>query len=125
SLKQLGSVLNPENKDKFRKLTILDVVEFLHDIVLPKIEIHQLKDSVVLHTVCALEKLKIEDKFTSLAKHFAKEVIVPKNNGCCGMAGDKGFLFPELTTSAINHEAQELKNVVCDGYYASTKTCEM
>jgi D-lactate dehydrogenase len=125
SLKQLGSVLNPENKAKFKNLIFLDAVEFIHDMVLPKIEIHQLKDSVVLHTVCALEKLKIEDKFTRVAKHFAKDVIVPKNNGCCGMAGDRGFLFPELPNSATHDEAQELKNVVCDGYYASTKTCEM
>jgi D-lactate dehydrogenase len=125
SLKQMGSVLNQENKAKYKKLMVLDAVEFLHDMVLPKTTINQQKGTVVLHEVCVLEKLKIEDKFTRVAKHFAKEVIVPKNNGCCGMAGDRGFLFPELTTSATNHEAQELNNVVCDGYYASTKTCEM
>lgn len=125
SLKQLGSDLNPDNKLKFKQLTILDAVEFLHDMVLPKTTINQQKGTVVLHAVCALEKLKIEDKFTRVAKHFAKEVIVPKNNSCCGMAGDRGFLFPELTASATKHEAEELSNVVCDGYYASTKTCEM
>ncbi|WP_100612091.1 FAD-binding and (Fe-S)-binding domain-containing protein [Confluentibacter lentus] len=125
SLKQMGSTLTAENKDKLKKLRILDTVAFLHDMVLPKSQVKRNKNSIVLHSVCTLEKLKIEDAFTSLAKHFAKEVIVPKNNGCCGMAGDRGFLFPELTTSSTNQEAQELKNVVCDGYYASTKTCEM
>ncbi|WP_100615060.1 FAD-binding and (Fe-S)-binding domain-containing protein [Confluentibacter citreus] len=125
SLKQMGASLTAENKDKLKKLRILDTVAFLHDMVLPKSHVKQYKNSIVLHSVCALEKLKIEDAFTNLAKHFAKEVILPKNNGCCGMAGDRGFLFPELTTSATNHEAQELNNVVCDGYYASTKTCEM
>lgn len=125
SLKQLGPDLNPDNKLKFKQLTIMDTVEFLHDMVLQKTTINQQKGTVVLHAVCALEKLKIEDKFTRVAKHFAKDVIVPKNNGCCGMAGDRGFLFPELTASATKHEAQELHNVACDGYYASTKTCEM
>src|SRR5690606_4988055 len=125
SLKQMGSILTQENKDKFKKLIVLDAVEFLHDMVLPKTTINQQKGTVVLHAVCALEKLKIEDKFTRVATHFAKDVIIPKNNGCCGMAGDRGFLFPELTKSATNHEAQELNNVVCDGHYASTKTCEM
>ena len=41
------------------------------------------------------------------------------------MAGDRGFLFPELTKSATEQEKKELENVICDGYYASTKTCEM
>ncbi|PKQ46937.1 FAD-binding oxidoreductase [Confluentibacter flavum] len=125
SLKQMGSTLTAENKDKLKKLQILDTVAFLHDMVLPKSQVKRYKNSIVLHSVCALEKLKIEDKFIGVAKHFAKEVIVPKNNGCCGMAGDRGFIFPELTKSATNDEAQELNNVVCDGYYASTKTCEM
>jgi D-lactate dehydrogenase len=125
SLKQMGPTLTTENKERLKKLRILDTVAFLHDMVLPKSQVKQFKNSIVLHSVCALEKLKIEDAFTNLAKHFAKEVIVPKNNSCCGMAGDRGFLFPELTTSATNQEAKELNNVVCDGYYASTKTCEM
>jgi len=125
SLKQIGSALNSENKDKLKNLKILDIVAFLHDMVLPKSQVKQYKNSIVLHSVCALEKLKIEDAFTNLAKHFAKDVILPKNNGCCGMAGDRGFMFPELPNSATHDEAQELKHVVCDGYYASTKTCEM
>jgi D-lactate dehydrogenase len=41
------------------------------------------------------------------------------------MAGDRGFLFPELTASATHHEAEEVKRSVYDGYYSSTKTCEM
>ncbi|SFZ93611.1 D-lactate dehydrogenase [Flaviramulus basaltis] len=125
SLKQLSSVLNIVNKEKYQKLKIYDAVEFLHNMVLPQIQIKQRKNNIILHSVCALEKMKIEDKFLKIAKHFAKDVILPKTNGCCGMAGDRGFLFPELTKSAINTEKQEVQNVSCDGYYASTKTCEM
>lgn len=125
SLKQVGSVLSETNIQKFKKLKILDAVEFLHDLVLPKIEIKQQKNKIVLHSVCALEKMNTEDKFLKVAKHFAKDVILPKANGCCGMAGDRGFLFPELTKSATNPEKKEIENIVCDGYYASTKTCEM
>ena len=41
------------------------------------------------------------------------------------MAGDRGFLFPELTASATNAEATEVKQQKYDGYYSSTKTCEI
>ena len=41
------------------------------------------------------------------------------------MAGDRGFLFPELTASATSAEADEVKNATYEGYYSSTKTCEM
>lgn len=125
ALKQISRALSSENKEKYQKLKLMDAVEFLNDMVLPKSQIKQRKNNIVLHSVCALEKLKIEDKFLKVAKHFSKEVVLPKSNGCCGMAGDRGFLFPELTESATNEEKQEVKNENFEGYYASTKTCEM
>jgi D-lactate dehydrogenase len=41
------------------------------------------------------------------------------------MAGDRGFLFPELTASATMPEALEVNQHQYEGYYSSTKTCEM
>ena len=66
-----------------------------------------------------------QDKFIGLAKKLVKQVTVPLHAGCCGMAGDRGFLFPELTQSATAAEAQEVKQISCDGHYSSTSTCEM
>ena len=69
--------------------------------------------------------MKTEAKFVRVAKYFAKEVTVPNYAGCCGMAGDRGFLFPELTSSATKPEATEVHGLTYDGYYSTTKTCEM
>ena len=41
------------------------------------------------------------------------------------MAGDRGFLVPELTSSATCYEAVEVKSRPYEGYYSSTRTCEM
>jgi D-lactate dehydrogenase len=41
------------------------------------------------------------------------------------MAGDRGFLFPELTASATYGEAKEVRQKKYDGYYSTTITCEM
>jgi len=125
TLHHLLPVLNEANKNKFDRLRILDSVDFLHDMVLPLVNATKKKDSIVLHPVCSLEKMKTTGKFLNVARHFANEVTVPKNAGCCGMAGDRGFLFPELTAAATNAEAKEINERSYHGYYSSTKTCEM
>ena len=125
TLHHIRPSLNEANKQKFDQLTILDSVDFLHDKVMPAAIVKQQKNNIVLHSVCALEKMNTANKFISLAKHFAAEVMVPKNTGCCGMAGDRGFLFPELTAAATNPEATEVSGQKFAGYYSSTKTCEM
>jgi len=125
SLKNLRHALSEENQTRYDQLTILDNVDYLHDIVLPRLHITEKLDNIVLHPVCSLQKMHTQDKFVHLAKQFANEVTVPLHAGCCGMAGDRGFLFPELTNSATMPEALEVKQHEYDGYYSSTKTCEM
>jgi len=41
------------------------------------------------------------------------------------MAGDRGFIFPELTASATKPEAMEVQKNNYEGYYSSGKTCEI
>lgn len=125
TLHNLRPILKAENKHKFDLLNILDSVDFLHDQVMPTAILQQKKGNIVLHSVCSLEKMKTGKKLIDLAKHFAENVTVPTYTGCCGMAGDRGFLFPELTAAATYAEAQEVKQQTFDGYYSSTKTCEM
>jgi D-lactate dehydrogenase len=93
--------------------------------VIPAANVKARRQAIVLHPVCSLEKMKTADTFLKVAKHFAHEVTIPRSAGCCGMAGDRGFLFPELTASATHHEASEVKQKEYDGYYSSTRTCEI
>lgn len=125
TLKNMRTILAEQDIVLFDKLTIMDSVEYLHDIVLPGIKIKSKKSSIVLHPVCSLHKMGTESVLKHLASHLADQVIVPVHSGCCGMAGDRGFLFPELTASATNEEASEIKELVSEGYYSTTRTCEM
>lgn len=125
TLHQVRPALTEENKEKFDDLKILDSVDFLHDLVLPRVEVKQKKQDVVLHPVCALEKMGTVHKLVKVANAFAHEVTIPRYAGCCGMAGDRGFLFPELTAAATAPEAGEVRQKNYEGYYSSTKTCEM
>jgi len=118
-------VLTDENKTRFDQLTIIDSVDYLHDHILPLVKIKERRSAIVLHPVCSLEKMHLKKKFVAIASQCAVQADVPLYAGCCGMAGDRGFLFPELTASATAPEAAEVKQKIYDGYYASAKTCEM
>jgi D-lactate dehydrogenase len=119
-------VLSEENRTKFSKLTIIDSVDYLHDYILQRVRVSKQKDSIALHPVCSLQKMAgLPYKFNAIANHFSKEVTQPLFAGCCGMAGDRGFLFPELTRSATFKEAKEVRAKEHDGYYSSSKTCEI
>jgi D-lactate dehydrogenase len=67
----------------------------------------------------------IAPKLVTLAKACSEEVVVPMEAGCCAFAGDRGFLHPELTASATQSEAAELQTKQHDGYFSSSRTCEI
>lgn len=117
--------LTDENKKYFDQINIIDSIDYLYDYVVPVLKDVRKKNKIVLHPVCTLKKMGLENKLFKLADHFADRVDVPLNAGCCGMAGDRGFLFPELTAAATAPEAGEVKASAYTGYYSSAKTCEM
>jgi D-lactate dehydrogenase len=80
---------------------------------------------VILHPNCSARKMNLQAKLTGIASACAKTVTVPFNLDCCGFAGDRGLLFPELTASATSLESAEVNARPYDGYYSSNITCEM
>jgi D-lactate dehydrogenase len=125
TLQHCRPVLDSENQLRFDKLTIIDSIDYLHDYILPAVKIKEKKAGIVLHPVCSLEKMGLKKKLLTIASQCAGQVDVPLYAGCCGMAGDRGFLFPELTASATAPEAAQVKQRDYQGYYSSAKTCEM
>jgi D-lactate dehydrogenase len=125
TLQTCRSLLSDENKQKFDGLNIIDSIDYILDYLLPKATIKRTKDKIVLHPVCSLQKMGLEAKFQKIAMQLAREVKIPLHSGCCGMAGDRGFLFPELTASATLPEAMEVRQHSYDGYYSTSKTCEI
>ena len=117
--------LTPENQVKFDRLKIIDSTAFAYDVLLPKLQVTRKVGSVVLHPVCSLTKMNLLPKLEGVAQACADKVVVPRDAGCCGFAGDRGFTHAELTASATKHEAKEVKSQSFDGYYASSRTCEV
>ena len=117
--------LTAENQQRFDRMRILDAVAFVHDTLLPRLEVKRKVASVVLHPVCSITKLGLASHLEGIARACAERVVIPPSAGCCGFAGDRGFLLPELTASATRHEAAEVKAEACEGHFSSSRTCEV
>jgi len=125
TLRSCADDLSPSDREIWQRLTILDSLEFAHDILLPRLEVHPLSVEVVLHPNCAARKLNLSGIFVAISKASAESTTVPYSLDCCGFAGDRGLLFPELTASATSRESAEVNAHPYDGYYSSNLTCEM
>ena len=61
----------------------------------------------------------------AIAAALADEVVVPIASTCCGFAGDRGLLHPELTAAATADEAAEIAGRDFDAHLCSNRTCEI
>jgi len=61
----------------------------------------------------------------TIAETISDDVVVPVEWGCCGFAGDRGLLHPELTASATAAEAAEIAARDVAEYASTNRTCEL
>lgn len=106
-----------------KRLRLYDQVEFIHDFLLDRLKITRQPVSVAIHTTCSSTKMHLEEKLLTVAARCAEKVIVPKNVGCCGWAGDRGFFYPELNNSALTPLKQEIADATKG--YSNSRTCEI
>ena len=125
TLKTGKNALSPGDQEIWSQLTILDAIEFTYTYLLPRLTINKLNASVILHPNCSARQQELDVQLLQIANVCAAEVTVPTYLGCCGFAGDRGLLFPELTASATELEAHEVLSRPYDGYYSTNLTCEI
>lgn len=102
--------LDPVRATLFAEWEILDAVTYVRREVLPVLDVDPAAklDSLVLHPTCSTEHLGTGADLHAVAEAAAREVEVPASWGCCGFAGDRGMLHPELTAGATEAEAAEI-----------------
>lgn len=123
-LRSSRPVLTAANQARFDRLRILDGVEYAASL-LGRLAVARRQRRVVLHPVCSLVKMNLVPELERIARACADEVVLPVDAGCCGFAGDRGWLVPELTASATAAEAREATAAPADGFYSSSRTCEI
>lgn len=112
------------SKEEFTSnLKIVDPIEFMLDFVLPKLTVKKKKEAVTIFPVCSVKKIGKMDQLLALAQYCAEDVTMIDSN-CCGFAGDRGFLIPELN----EHGLRDIKNQIpsnCTSGYSTSRTCEI
>ena len=105
------------------RLRIYDSVDFLHDKVLPKLTLTPMNEPVALHITCSASQLGQADKLKRLLAACSDNVVIPQGISCCGFAGDKGFVLPELNASALSGLQQQVS--ACSQGVSTSRTCEI
>jgi len=102
-----------------------DLVQFVAESVLPKLQISRKVSSLALHPTCSGVEMGTNKYLNQIAQSISNEVITPLDWSCCGFAGDRGLLHPELTASATEKEALEIKNQDIQYFASTNKPCQI
>jgi D-lactate dehydrogenase len=105
-------------------LKLIDSVTWCRDL-LPHLNVTRKLPRVVLHPTCSMNHLGISSQLTEIAASLAVEAEVPIGDTCCGTAGDRGLLHPELVVSATRDTKAALDAKPADAYISANRTCEM
>ena len=117
-------------KETGREVRMLDFPSFWAREVLPGVtDPPRRRGTAILHPTCTLIKSGGVPDLLAVARAHAERVEVPLFAECCGFAGDRGFLVPELTASATAVEAAEVRRILerepGAGCYSTCRTCEI
>ena len=124
-LGEVASHLTEAERERFEQIEILDSIAWVYDRLLGRLHVTRRVASAAVHPTCSAAQLGLARKLETIAAAFADEVIVPAGASCCGMAGDRGLLHPELPASALRDEAAELAGRPAEVHLCSNRTCEI
>lgn len=131
-LESLGVRLTGAAAERWTRVRVVDAVTFTRERLLDRLEVPEeaLLDRLVVHPTCSAVHLDAVEDLEVVAAAVAREVTVPVEWGCCGTAGDRGMLHPELPAGATEREAAEVAATErvdgrFDAYASCNRTCEM
>jgi D-lactate dehydrogenase len=93
--------------------------------MLPRLSVTAPVSSLALHPTCSSTEMGTAAAMEAIGRAISPDVFLPRAWGCCGFAGDRGLLHPELTASATAPEAGELSFRTFAAYASSNRTCEI
>jgi D-lactate dehydrogenase len=120
----IAPLLDAETKAKYESLTIIDSIAWCRDL-LPKLTVRRKLGRIAVHPSCSITHLELAKTLQQIATHLADDVEVPIGTTCCGTAGDRGLLHPELVVSATREVKAVLDAHPAEAYISANRTCEM
>jgi D-lactate dehydrogenase len=106
-------------------LKLYEPAEFIENFLVPYLDFKPIDEPISVHITCSTRHMNLANTIVALAQRCSRNVIVPTEIGCCGFAGDKGFLVPELNAWALRKlKPQLVANSVHRGF-SNSRTCEI
>ena len=124
-LLEAGPALSEQNAERLAAIEIVDSIAWARDRLLPNLRISSRLPSAAIHPTCASRHLGLDGALAELAGALAEEVVVPATATCCGFAGDRGFLHPELPAAALAEEAAQVRALDAEAHLCANRTCEV
>jgi D-lactate dehydrogenase len=124
-ISELPEQLDEALRERFARVRVVDVTQWAAEILLPALTVTRRVRSVAVHPTCSSGHLGVQAALESVLVQLADEVVVPAGTTCCGMAGDRGMLHPELPHSALRDAARSLDGRSFDDHVCSNRTCEI
>lgn len=104
---------------------VIDATDFTAEFIAPKLPTLARVPLAVVHPTCSSTRLGANNSLIMLAGLVADRVIVPDGWRCCGFAGDRGMLHPELTATATKDEAESVAKLDAQLYLSCNRPCEL
>jgi D-lactate dehydrogenase len=90
--------LDETRRARLGQITLLGSIAWC-DSLFPALTVTMRVERAAVHPTCSTAHLGLTKTLERLAARLAGEVLVPVGTTCCGTAGDRGLLHPELVAS--------------------------
>ncbi|MEV6535614.1 FAD-binding and (Fe-S)-binding domain-containing protein [Streptomyces sp. NPDC051639] len=123
-IEDVAKHVDDSRRAQMETMSIRDSITWCRDL-LPHLSVDRKVETVALHPTCSTTHLGLNRDLKSIASFVADTTVVPVGTTCCGTAGDRGLLHPELVVSATRDEKAQLDASPAQAYLSANRTCEM
>lgn len=111
---------------RFKNLRVYDMNVFVAQNLLPRLKITPISEDIGIYSVCSTKKGGFANSIKDIAKACTSgKIYEHAQTYCCGFAGNKGFITPELNTSATKPLAEFFNTLPLMRCFSSSSTCEI
>ena len=112
-------------REKIGRMKLYEPAEFIWTFLRDRLEFIPTGRPVAVHITCSMRRMGLADTIVALAELCSARVFVPAEVGCCGFAGDRGFLHPEVNAYALRKLRPQLEREGIAVGYSNSRTCEI
>lgn len=124
-LADVPGALPEDVRERYEKVQVIDSIAWVRERLLDSLQVAGQLDCLALHPPCAAVQMGLSGALSEIAGRLAREVVTAPSPTCCGTAGDRGLLHPELPAAAAKGSAATLAGNRAQACLCANRTCEI